>query len=55
MKTSEVRAELKRIADVATRQKDGGFTTESDAMMALTLIADLANLILQLEHGAKDE
>jgi hypothetical protein len=53
MKTSEVRAELKRIADVATRQKDGGFTTESDAMMAL--IADLANLILHLEHGAKDD
>jgi len=44
--------ELEQIADLAKRQREGGFTTEADAMFALDLIERLARAVRSMEQEA---
>lgn len=38
--------EIRRIAEIAKKQREGGYTTESDAVVSLVLIQELALAIL---------
>lgn len=46
MTKEEIDKRLRRIAETAKKQRDGGYTTESDAMIALILIQELALALL---------
>jgi hypothetical protein len=43
----EVEREAKRISELARNQLDGRYTTRSDAVIALTLIMRLADLLVR--------
>jgi hypothetical protein len=44
--------ELERIVDLATKQLEGGYSAESDAMSALHLVIELAHEIAKLREAA---
>ena len=53
MTDDEFESRLRKIAEIARAQKEGGYTPQSDAMQALALIETLAILLIEeaAAHG----
>jgi hypothetical protein len=45
MKMEEMKKQLREIAEIAKKQREGAYTPQSDAMMALQLVEQLVQLL----------